>query len=85
MLGLTATRLEYVLLLLAAYVAPVLFWLAGWSSAWVLLPFLTLPIAVHLLCTIYRTSEGPLLNKALAGSANLDLGFSLLFAIGLVL
>jgi 1,4-dihydroxy-2-naphthoate octaprenyltransferase len=85
MLGPAATRLEYALLLVAAYVTLPLFWLVGWSSAWVLLPCLTLPLAARLLLTMYQTTEGPLLNKALAGTANLDLGFSLLLALGLVL
>jgi 1,4-dihydroxy-2-naphthoate octaprenyltransferase len=85
MLGRDATRLEYTLLLVTAYAVPPLLWLAGWSSAWVLLPFLTVPLASRLLHRVYQTTEGELLNKALAGTANLDLGFSLLFALGLVL
>ncbi len=84
-LGPAATRFEFALLLVTAYIVPPLFWLAGWSSAWVLLPYLTLPLAVRLLPTIYQTTEGSLLNRALAGTANLDLGFSLLFALGLLL
>jgi 1,4-dihydroxy-2-naphthoate octaprenyltransferase len=84
-LGPAATRLEYVLLLLAAYTVPGLFWLADWSSVWVLLPFLTLPLAFRLLRTTHQASEGSQLNRALAGTANLDLGFSFLFALGLVL
>lgn len=84
-LGPSATRVEYALLLAAAYIVPSLFWLAGWASAWVLLPCLTLPLGARLLHTLYQTTEGSLLNKALAGTANLDLGFSLLFALGLLL
>jgi 1,4-dihydroxy-2-naphthoate octaprenyltransferase len=78
------TRLEYVLLLVVAYAATALFWLAGWSSAWVLLPWLTLPLALRQVRTLYTTTEGPPLNKALAGTASLDLAFSLLFALGLL-
>jgi 1,4-dihydroxy-2-naphthoate octaprenyltransferase len=52
---------------------------------WVLLAWLTLPLAVRLVRVIYGATEGPPLNKALACTANLDLLFSLLFAIGLVL
>jgi 1,4-dihydroxy-2-naphthoate octaprenyltransferase len=84
-LGSQAMRLEYVLLLVAAYATPLLFWVAQWSSAWVLLPWLTLPLAVRLVRTIRGTTEGAALNKALAGTANLDLVFSLLFALGVVL
>ncbi len=86
MIGPRATRLEYVLLLALAYAVPVLFWLAGWSSAGVLLAWATLPLALRLVRTVvYRTVEGPLLNKALAGTATLDLAFGVLFAVGLVL
>jgi 1,4-dihydroxy-2-naphthoate octaprenyltransferase len=84
-LGADRTRVEYELLLAVAYAAPILFWLAGWSPAWVLLPWLTMPLAVRLVRVLYTTAEGAPLNKALAGTAQLDLFFSLLFAAGLVL
>lgn len=84
-LGAEATRLEYVLLLVLAYGTPLLFWLAGWSSPWVLLPWVSLPLAVHLVRNVYQIPGGPALNKMLAGTANLDLLFCILFAAGLVL
>ena len=84
-LGERATRLEYALALALAYLTLPLFWLLGWSSAWVLLPWLTLPLAGGLVRTVFRTNEGPPLNKALAGTANLGLAFSLLFSLGLIL
>lgn len=85
LIGPGATRLEYLMLLLLAYATPLVFLLVGWTSFWVLLPWLTLALAARLVRTIYRASEGPALNRALAGTANLDLVFSLLFAIGLIL
>ena len=85
MIGSEATRLEYVLLLVSAYAVSSLPWLAGWSPAWTLLPWLSLPLAVRLVHAIYQNAEGPSLNKALAGTANLDLIFCTLFAIGLLL
>jgi 1,4-dihydroxy-2-naphthoate octaprenyltransferase len=85
MIGPGNTRREYVGLLLVAYAVPPLFWLAGWSGVWVLLAWLTLPLGVRLVRLIHGATEGPPLNRALAGTANLDLLFSLLFAIGLVL
>jgi 1,4-dihydroxy-2-naphthoate octaprenyltransferase len=83
--GPQGTRLEYVLLLTVAYVVPAILLVLGWASVWVLLPWLTLPLALRLIQTIYRTTEGPALNKTLAGTANLDLAYSLLLALGLVL
>ena len=82
MIGPRGTRLEYVALLAVAFGVPVVFWLCAWSSAWVLLPWLMLPLAVHLVRKIYETTEGPPLNKALAGTANLGLAFGILFALG---
>jgi 1,4-dihydroxy-2-naphthoate octaprenyltransferase len=85
MIGPRATRLEYLFLLALAYVIPALLWLAGWAPPWVLLPWLTAPLAARLIRTILQTTEGPPLNQTLAGTANLDLLFSILFALGLVL
>jgi 1,4-dihydroxy-2-naphthoate octaprenyltransferase len=85
LVGARATRVEYLALLVVSYGVPLLFWLVRWSSAWILLTWLTLPLAVRLVRTIYGTSEGSPLNKALAGTANLDLLFGILFAVGLVL
>lgn len=84
MIGPQSTRLEYVLLLTVAYTAPLLFWLVGWSSSSIILPWLTLPLALRLIRIIYQTTEGPALNKALARTANLELAFSLLLALGLL-
>jgi 1,4-dihydroxy-2-naphthoate octaprenyltransferase len=85
LLGETGSRLEYALLLVLAYAVPLLMWLSGATSPWVLISWLTLPLSVRLLRTIYSGTEGPRLNMTLAATANLDLAFSLLFALGLVL
>ncbi len=84
-LGPEVSRIEYVVLLAVAYAAPILFWLADWFPAWALLPWLTVPLALRQVRTLHTTTEGPPLNKALAGTAQLDLLFSLLLALGLVL
>jgi len=83
-LGRRGTRLEYLLLLALAYAVPPLLWAAGWSSGWVLLPWLSLPLALRPARTILQ-ADGPALNMALAATANLALAFSLLFALGLIL
>jgi 1,4-dihydroxy-2-naphthoate octaprenyltransferase len=85
LIGPKVTRLEYLLLLAAAYAVPALAWLVGWATAWVLLPWLTLPLAVRLVRMVFQTAEGTALNKTLAGTANLDLLFGILFAVGIVL
>jgi 1,4-dihydroxy-2-naphthoate octaprenyltransferase len=85
LLGPGATRLEYLLLLMVAYAIPVVLWSTGQSAVWVLLPWLTAPLALRLNRSIRQTTAGAALNKALAGTANLDLAFSALFALGLML
>ena len=79
------TRLEYVLLLVAAYLVPTLVWLFGASSGWILLPWLSFPLAIHLVHSVYVHTEGSALNKTLAATARLDLVFCILLAAGLVL
>jgi 1,4-dihydroxy-2-naphthoate octaprenyltransferase len=85
LLGRRGARIEYALLLVGAYAAPaVLVALADRVSAAVLLPLLTLPMALPLCRTVFR-EEGKVLNSALAGTAQLTLLFCLLFSGGLIL
>ncbi len=79
------TRLEYVLLLAVAYVIPLWLWAAGGQPVWVLLPWLSLPLAVRLARAIYRAADGPTFNAILARTARLSLIFGFLFAVGLAL
>jgi 1,4-dihydroxy-2-naphthoate polyprenyltransferase len=54
------------------------------QSVWVLLPWLTLPLAWLQLRAIY-TVTGRDLNATLAGTARLSLIYSLLLAVGVML
>lgn len=83
-LGRRGAQIEYLLLLAAAYITLPVLWLLSWNT-WLLLPWLTLPLAVQLWRTITTAEDGPTLNAALAGTARLSLLFSLLLAIGLLL
>jgi 1,4-dihydroxy-2-naphthoate octaprenyltransferase len=84
-LGARATLAEYGLLLLIAYLVPLVLWLGAGRSPWVLLPWLTVPLAVKLVVAIVQAGDGPTFNTLLAGTARLSLLFSLLFALGLLL
>ena len=79
--GATAARREYSALIVFAYVAPGLLAIGGMTSAWVLLPWLTAPLAVTRLRAIWRDS-GPALNPLLGATAQLGLLHSLLLALG---
>ncbi|RMF88706.1 MAG: 1,4-dihydroxy-2-naphthoate polyprenyltransferase [Nitrospinota bacterium] len=84
MIGPQATRLEYALLLLIAYGIPLWMWLFTHNSPWILLPFLSAPLAWRLMREMWQET-GSRLNETLAQTAKLDLLFSGLFALGVVL
>lgn len=84
MMGPQASKLEYAVLLDLAYVMPLVMWLNGWS-AWVLLPWASLPLGVWLTMTMSKAQEGPAFNQLLAQTAQLALAFSALLALGLIL
>lgn len=83
MLGDRGTQIEYILLVVVAYLTPLYFWLAAGYAFWVLLPWLTVPLAIGLVRD-FLTLDGRALNKTLAGTARLSMLFGLLFAVGLV-
>ena len=83
LLGRTGTQVEYIVLLIIAFAVPMLFWLLGLFSPWVLLPWLTIPLSVGLITSI-RSDQGRPLNQTLARTARLSLFFSLLFAAGIL-
>ena len=83
-LGARATRIEYVGLLAIAYVLPPVFW-RGWGfHPFVLAPLLTIPYAVMLVDTIWRSSDGARLNVALERTGKLLALYAALFAWGMV-
>jgi len=78
------TRIYYVSLLVIAYFVPLLLWWPGRAPAWVLLPWLSLPLALRLAARM-RYERGLALNGCLVGTARLEVIFGLLFAVGLAL
>jgi 1,4-dihydroxy-2-naphthoate polyprenyltransferase len=83
-LGLSAGRFEYVAFIVLVYAAPVLIWLSGLASPWVLLTWLSIPLAVRLVNSIYHDT-GPTLNASLARTGQLELIYALIFSLGLIL
>ncbi len=79
MIGRTGTRVEYALLLAGAYLVPLFTWLAGVAGSWFWLPWVSLPLAIPLLLSVFRR-EGPALNASLRDTARLHLIFGVLFA-----
>ena len=81
--GAGGAQIEYLLMLAGSYAVPLFMWLLGISSAWVLLTWLSLPLVRPLVQQIMNQTGRPL-NQALAGTARLELVFSLLFSVGFV-
>lgn len=81
-LGRRAGRIEYGALLLSAYALLPALWIWGGTSAGVLLALLTLPWALSLIRTVATRTDGPGLNTALAGTAQLGLFFAVLLGAG---
>ncbi|MCS6828726.1 MAG: 1,4-dihydroxy-2-naphthoate polyprenyltransferase [Caldilinea sp.] len=84
-LGRRGTQIEYVALLAFAYAMAFVLWLFLNAGTWVLLTLLTLPSAARLIHTVKVSTDGPTLNHALAGTAQLALLFSLLLAAGVII
>ena len=83
--GYRVSRLEYTALFGLAYLIPVWLWVGeGWSTA-VLLPLLTLPVAVLVTRTVWTNTSGAALNPALETTGKLLAAYSLLFGVGLAL
>ena len=83
-LGVRQTRLEYIILMAGAYGMPVVLFLTADLAGWILLPLLSVPLAIPVLQSV-RCGEGSQLNNALARTAALSLLYSLLFSAGLLL
>ncbi len=83
-LGARGVQMEYTLLVVGAYACPLLMWLTGTSTVWVLLAWLSLPLTRPLFQLIWR-EKGRVLNQALAGTARLELVYGLLFSAGLIM
>ncbi len=69
----------------AAYLLAPVTWLFGPLTAWLLLPWLTLPLAAMVVRTVRNHTDGPSLNETLARTGMLQLAFCMLLAGGLLL
>ncbi len=84
-IGGPATELEFVTLLAVAYAVPVALALAGAAGPVVVLPLLSLPLAVPLVRTVRAGGDPRRLNAVLRGTARVSLAFGVLFAVGLAI
>ena len=84
-MGRERTRDLYAGMVYLAFLLTPVTWLFGPFEAWLLLPWLALPLAAPLVRTVRARRDGPGLNGALAGTGQLQLAFCVLLAAGLLL
>ena len=84
-LGRERTRTLYAATIYLAYALTPVTWAFGPLRAWVMLPWLTLPLAVPLVRAVRNRTDGTSLNQALARNGLLQLAFCVLLAGGLLL
>jgi 1,4-dihydroxy-2-naphthoate octaprenyltransferase len=81
-LGRRNTRLEYAVLVVVAYLTPLVLWAQGLLGAFFWLPWLSAPLGLFLVRYVFR-AEGRPLNLALKRTGQLHLVFGVLFALAL--
>jgi 1,4-dihydroxy-2-naphthoate octaprenyltransferase len=84
-LGSPTARRLYAVMVFGAYVTLLPTWVAGSLEAWVMLPVLTLPLALKLTAEVRERTDGPSLNAALARTGMLQLVFCVLLSAGVLL
>jgi 1,4-dihydroxy-2-naphthoate octaprenyltransferase len=83
-MGRSRTRVLFVAMLLAAFVAGLACWIAGPLSPWLALTLLAAPLAVAVARAVLTHTDGPSLNVALARSGILALLYCLLLSAGVL-
>jgi 1,4-dihydroxy-2-naphthoate octaprenyltransferase len=78
------TRFQFIFLILTSFAIPAVLYFFFDFKYWILLPYLTFPIAYKLIIMLY-TLEGFQLNKTLELTAKLSALYGFLFAAGLIL
>jgi 1,4-dihydroxy-2-naphthoate octaprenyltransferase len=84
-LGRERSRSLFAAMIYLAYPLALVTWVFGPLRAWLLLPWLSLPLAAPLVKLVRNHRDGPSLNQALARTGQLQLVFCVLLGAGLLL
>ena len=84
-LGRPRTRWLFAAIIYLSYLLAPVTWAFGPTTAWVMLPWITLPLAASTVRIVRGRTDGPSLNGALAQSGMLQLAFCVLLSAGLLL
>src|SRR5690606_2564927 len=77
-LGRKLARTEFVVVIAGAYLAAASLWILGDFSGWVLLSWLSVPVAIVPVGAVLARTDGPSLNAALRSTARLHFVFGIL-------
>jgi 1,4-dihydroxy-2-naphthoate octaprenyltransferase len=69
----------------ASYPLALITWVFGPLKPWLLISWLTLPLALGVIQLVRTHTDGPSLNRALAKTGQLQLAFCVLLSVGLLL
>ena len=83
-MGRERSRALYVAMVAGAFLTAQIPWLAGSLSPWLALTLLAVPLALPVIKTVRTHADGPALNRALAGTGQLQLAFCALLAAGIL-
>ena len=83
-LGRERARGLFVAMIAAAFVCAPLPWVLGALSPWLFLSWLAFPLALPVARVVRTRTDGPSLNRALAGTGQLQLAFCVLLSAGLL-
>jgi len=84
-LGRTRTRSLFAAMVYVSYLLAPVTWLVGPLSPWLMITWLTVPIAAGIVRLVRNRVDGPSLNQALAQTGMLQLAFCTLLSAGLLL
>jgi 1,4-dihydroxy-2-naphthoate octaprenyltransferase len=84
-LGRRRARALFAVTIYAAYVLLFVTWVFGPLTAWVMLPWLTVPVGADIVREVRNRVDGPSLNRALAQTGMLQLAFCMLLAAGVLI
>jgi len=84
-LGRERTRVLYAAMVYGAFLLTPVTWLFGPLEAWLLLPWLAIPLAAPIVRTVRTRTDGPSLNEALARTGQLELLFCVVLSAGILL
>lgn len=85
LLGRRAAVWQYTLQLIVSYLMPILMLAQGLASPWVLLSFLSVPLAAKLVNVLRSETAGKALNHTLAQTGQMLLLFCILLSVGLLI